>query len=258
MDGGWDLVNVWAKSRALFLYRLQAQGQRDGSLTAGWLKKWNLHSRTENLPFQDRIPASLEYLHSCIVDAAYIPRQGGSETAKAYKKRLYTTLQTMHNASSTPQEMRIASLWPQLDWQKIWENLTTAPISEAGKAVWYRTIHDILPTNERLHRIKMSPTDVCEECDKKDTLIHRLNECGEGQPMWEWTRKVTARMLRTIPARIPNEWLLRPQFYLWPPQRQRTVMWVLSRFVTFRLNQQRGPRLHDLMDFLRRSKWKMY
>jgi len=91
---GWDLANVWAKSRALFLYRLQAQDQRDGSLTAGWLKKWNLHSRTETPPppFQDRIPASLEYLRSYIVDAAYIPRQEGSETAKAYKKRLYTTL----------------------------------------------------------------------------------------------------------------------------------------------------------------------
>jgi len=47
---GWDLANVWAKSRALFLYRLQAQDQRDGSLTAGWLKKWNLHSRTETPP----------------------------------------------------------------------------------------------------------------------------------------------------------------------------------------------------------------
>ena len=67
-DGGWDMVNVWAKSRALFLYRLQAQGQRNGSLTAGWLKKWNLHSRTENPPFQDRIPASLDHWGDLGVD----------------------------------------------------------------------------------------------------------------------------------------------------------------------------------------------
>ena len=67
-----------------------------------------------------------------------------------------------------------------------------------------------------------------------------------------------ARMLRTTPAKIPNEWLLLPQFYFWPPQRQRAVLWVISRFVTFRINRQRGLTLHDLMDFLRRSKWKMY
>jgi len=103
----------------------------------------------------------------------------------------------------------------------------------------------------------MSPTDGCKEYGKKHTLIHRLTEFEEGQPMWEWTRKVIARMQRRIPARIPNEWLLRPQFYLRLPQRQRAILWVVSRFVSFRLNR-RGPTLHDLMDFLRRSKWKMY
>jgi len=148
-------------------------------------------------------------------------------------------------------------VWPQSDWQKIWENLTTAPISEADRAVWYRMIHDILPTNEKLHKIKMSPTDGCKECGKKDTLIHRLTEFGEGQPMCERTRKFIATMLRSIPARIPNEWLLRPQFYLWLPQRQRAVLWVLCRFVMFRLNRQ-GPTLHDLMNFVRRSNWNMY
>jgi len=95
-----------------------------------------------------------------------------------------------------------------------------------------------------------------KERGKKGTLVHRLTECGV-QPMWEWTRKVIPRMIRTIPTTIPNEWLLRPQFYLWTPQRQRAVLWVLSRFLIFRLNRQLSPTLHDLMDFLRRSKRKM-
>ena len=94
--------------------------------------------------------------------AAYVPRQGGSKTKKICKKRLYTTLRTINNASSTPQEMRIAKMWPQSDCQKIWENVTTASISEADGAVWYRAIHDILSTNETLHRIKKSPTDGCK------------------------------------------------------------------------------------------------
>jgi len=108
-----DLVNVWAKSSALFIYRIQAQSQRDGSLTAGRLKKWNLHSRTENPSLPDRIPASMEYLCSYVVDVAYTPRQGRPESAMAYKKWLYTALQTIHNASFTPQEMRIARMWQQ-------------------------------------------------------------------------------------------------------------------------------------------------
>ena len=87
-----------------YSYTEYKHSQRDGSLTAGWLKKWNLHCRTENPPFPDRIPASLEYLHSYIVDMAYIPHQGGLESAKAYKKCLYTMLQTIY-VSFTPQEI---------------------------------------------------------------------------------------------------------------------------------------------------------
>ena len=182
---------------------------------------------------------------------AYIPRQGGSESSKAYKTRLYTTLQMIHNASFIPHEIRIASMWPQSDRQKIWKNLKTAPISEADKAVWYRTIHDILPTDERLHRIKMSPTDNRKECDNKDTLMRRLSVCGEGQSMWEWTRKFIAMMLRTTPAKIPNEWLLRPQFYLWHFTTSTCGTMGVIGFVTFRINHQRGPPLQDLMVFVR-------
>ena len=63
-------MNVWAKSRALFVYRIQSQSQRDEPLTVGWLKKWNLLSRTENPPFPDRIPASREYLRNYMIDVA--------------------------------------------------------------------------------------------------------------------------------------------------------------------------------------------
>ena len=34
-EGGWNLVNAWEKSRALFMYRLQMQNKRVGSITAG-------------------------------------------------------------------------------------------------------------------------------------------------------------------------------------------------------------------------------
>jgi hypothetical protein len=56
------------------------------------------------------------------------------------------------------------------------------------KAAWYKVINDIIPTNERFHRIRISPTDSCRLCDKKDTLQHPLTECGEGEIIWIWTR----------------------------------------------------------------------
>jgi len=45
-----------------------------------------------------------------------------------------------------------------------------------------------------------------------DTLEHRLIVCGEGRTIWQYTKSILARMMRTIPARIPDDWALRLQF----------------------------------------------
>jgi hypothetical protein len=65
-------------------------------------------------------------------------------------------------------------------------------------------------------------------------------------------------MLRTIPERIPKEWLLRPHLNLWPSERHGATLWVLARYVTFRMTKQRDLALQDLMDFFHRAKWKIY
>jgi hypothetical protein len=48
-------------------------------------------------------------------------------------------------------------------------------------------INDVIPTNERLHKIQIATTDKCRYCDNKDTQQHRLTECGDGKYMWKWT-----------------------------------------------------------------------
>jgi len=89
-------------------------------------------------------------------------------------------------------------------------------------------------------------------------LHHRLAECGVGQYEWEWTRQLLAIMLRTEPRWVPDEWLLRPYFTLWPPQRQRAVLWVLAHFVIFRSQLERNQTFQNYIDFLWRSKWNLY
>ena len=135
---------------------------------------------------------------------------------KAYKKRLYTPFKALISTDNRQQEMRITRLWPHADWVTIWKNLQAAPVSGLDTATWYKVIHDIILTNVRLHRIKMSPTDTCKDCGSKDTLGHRLTECGEGTTTWGRTKSIIASILCTSAANIPDEWLVRPQFRLWP------------------------------------------
>jgi hypothetical protein len=49
-EGGWDLVNIATKSRALYHYRICEQGRKTGTITAGWLKRWGLNERSPNPP----------------------------------------------------------------------------------------------------------------------------------------------------------------------------------------------------------------
>ena len=114
------------------------------------------------------------------------------------------------------------------------------------------------PSKERLNSIRIVPTEDCRICDRKDTLLHRLAECGNGRYQQEWTKKILAITLRTDPRWIPEEWLRRPHITLWPTQRQRAVLWVLAQFVGFRSQLERKQTSQNYIDFLRRSKYKFY
>jgi len=164
-DGGWGMINVDAKCKALFLHRLQTQSRTAGSITAEWMKYWSLDARIGNPPNPFGISEKLEYLRIFARDSAYIPGQGGTESQRAYKIRIYETLRALSVAETPPQKMRVETIWPNADWRKIWDNLKQAPTSEADKAEWYKVIH-VIPTNERLHRIKISPTEMCGEAIK--------------------------------------------------------------------------------------------
>jgi len=158
----------------------------------------------------------------------------------------------MCREASEPKEMRITNLWQQTAWPTVWKTLGEVTVPGATKAAWYMVIHDILPTNVGLFRIRMVPTDTCRRYDRMDTLSRRLTECGKGEQIWTWTKQRLAGILQTVPERIPSDWLLRPHFTLWPPRRRRAVLWVLPNLVIFRTHQQRELTLQDFIDFMKR------
>ena len=77
--GGRGLIHVAAKSRALYLYRSKIQWQKTETLTAEWLRAWDLHKTSINPPNRDRIPANMEYIRILAMDSAYIAPLGQKE-----------------------------------------------------------------------------------------------------------------------------------------------------------------------------------
>jgi len=117
-EGGWNLVNIWAKSIALFVLRIRTQGQREGTPTADWLK-WNISTKIQTPPYFGQVPAALGYIREYIKDAAYIQNQSATPSTRTYKQRIYATPQKISNATNTMQEMRITKMWPQTDWKSV-------------------------------------------------------------------------------------------------------------------------------------------
>jgi hypothetical protein len=97
-----------------------------------------------------------------------------------------------------------------------------------------------------------------DSATKKTHYNTDLIECGEGERLWGWTRRKMEEILRMDPRYIPSEWILRPHFSLWPPQRHCAVLWLVAQLVLYRGQQKQELTQHDYMYFIRRKKWKIY
>jgi hypothetical protein len=79
---------------------------------------------------------------------AYIDHPRQNEPSKAFRQRIYETLRTFAMAENMPREIRIRQFHPKTEWARVWENLHATWASDIKQAIWYKVIHDILPTNE--------------------------------------------------------------------------------------------------------------
>jgi hypothetical protein len=168
-QGGWKLTNVSAKSRVLLYYCLTMQGWAPETLTANWLWKLDLLSPGENPPYIARIPQYLGYLRQYALDNAYIHQQERVETNMAYKRRMYSTVAHLLSVTVAHRLMRIERLWSNTDWPVVCRYIKATSRQESLKAQWYKVIHNLIPTNERLHKIHLSPTDQCWLYNQTDT-----------------------------------------------------------------------------------------
>jgi hypothetical protein len=71
-EGGWGLVDVATKCRALLLARMYLQGTREGTATASWLQAWELHGNLANPPHVMRYPIKLARVRAYATDMAYV------------------------------------------------------------------------------------------------------------------------------------------------------------------------------------------
>jgi hypothetical protein len=133
-----------------------------------------------NPPNAKGLPHTLPYICQFAIDMAHVQPPGIHESKKAFRHLLHGILLKMDSAPAGTDEIRITRKCPVIPWQCVWKTLLTAGISDTIKPTWYATIHDIIPTHERLAAINLVPTVTCTSCGEPDTLQHRIANCTEG------------------------------------------------------------------------------
>ena len=146
--------------------------------------------------------------------------------------------------------MRIETLYPEIQWDTVWENLKAAWIPNKIKTTWYQVIHDIEPTNDGIAKIKLRDEPLCNFCSKTDTILHRMTECNATANIWKWTRELVAQILRTTPRNINPKWTKSPDFNFWPPQRKQAILWIIAHMVYYCVNNWQQLKDTDYADFL--------
>jgi len=257
-EGGLELIDIEAKYRAIFLTKMREQGARDRTLTAAWLQRWNLRKPGGNPPNILRIHRTLKYLRIYALEWAYLEPKTQDGTPRHFKRRVYRALRNMAKMTTPLRDVRVTQIQPKHLWGNVWNNLHSIPKSEVLKSAWYTMIHDLLPTNTRVYRIRLLETEDCTMCGEKDTTFHRLTECGAGEEIWECTRIRLAAIHRTDRRRILPGWLLAPSSLFWPRQRHLATLWILANLVYYLTQNRRTLSLEEDIDFLRRARCKTY
>jgi hypothetical protein len=180
----------------------------------------------------------MAYLRTYFLGWAYMEPQRQAETHRYFTRRVYDALWSISIAGNIPREVRIMQL--QLLVAIDWGNFHNVRFFAGARSAWYMVIHDIIPTNMRLHRTRLMDTENYTHCGRQDTMLYRLTESGIGKEIWERTRTQIAQIQRTDPRRISTDWLLRPCFKTWPRQRHRSILWFLTHTVVYQVNQRRA------------------
>jgi len=137
---------------------MYTQSRKKGTITAEWLRKWQLTSEQENTPQIWKTLEKLKYLQVYALDMVYIRYKNIREKTAILRQYMYRQLQMMAQARTSMKDMRIETMYPNTQWTRVWKNLQEVWTTEAIGAEWYKVIHDIFPTNVRLARINLRDT----------------------------------------------------------------------------------------------------
>ena len=157
------------------------------------LFKWNVEE-VNNIPTPTKNPYMSEEMFSNI---KLVRDEGLLKISKLsigdwYKVLLENniTMITKENGTRAMKPCRVELNNPSVDWEVSWRLAVLPGLSSEDQTFLWRMLHNLLPTQERLHKMKIqsAPSPICILCDKPepDQLHHALVTCQENKEVADW------------------------------------------------------------------------
>lgn len=194
--GGLGLINVKYKAlaeltRSFLETALNMSFKRNILHSA--LYQWNVLLNHE-IPYPGNHPFLTEEVFSVIreVKEEGLLNLSSMKSGTWYKVILENKvlMQIDENGRSKLRPCRTEVNNPEADWESIWKLANIQGLDSAGQTFLWRMVHNLLPTQARLFRLKMrnAPTHNCHLCEAIEPAdnIHSLLTCSFSSEVSNW------------------------------------------------------------------------
>ena len=196
VEGGLGLVEIRSKADALLLK--QACRILTACDSKSWLhlKYWmglylsKIIPQMRTGPHSERIPRMYTTTKALLDESVLeLPLE---DISKITVKELYQSF-----TETLPPPKIIYKRGPGVVWDNVWTNLNHPMLRVKEREMMFLIAHNILPTKERLYRMKMIDSNMCSCGGGVESLEHIFFTCVKSQSAWSWMRR---KMESVVPA----------------------------------------------------------
>ena len=142
---------------------------------------------------------------------------------------------------------------PDVDWPETWRLASLRGLSSEDQSFLWKMLHNLLPTQVRLHRlrIKNTPTPNCIHCDSDvpDQLQHALVTCPQNKEVSDW---LLQQLQYYVPSVTPQKLVLLSLVDL-QGDHELPIVWFISQVLgniwSMRVNKKK-PQLYQTRSVL--------
>ena len=232
-QGGLGIVCVGSKADALFLRQTCRLLAEPTFNSFKHIKFWIGHYLQDIMPdmglgqhgdYAEVVPEYFNHLKDLFTTAHAM------ETIKVASLNSISAKQIYEEFTSTFPPPKVIYRHADLPWEDIWRRLNRPVIDSPVKDILFMVIHNVLPTRDRLFRLRKCDNSQCTAGDGEEDVEHLFTSCSRTQVAWAWARRKIMNLM-TLQDGYPSNFELLHLAY--ETMMDDEVLWIVAQYCTY-------------------------